>query len=95
MEPFVLEEVQLTPEHVPTGNTRHYVGGSLMATPSTVRIARYTGDPGYYLLYLDENGQEQTDTWHENIADARHQATYEFRVQPHEWTVLRREQDDP
>ena len=88
MEIRVLEEVQLTAAHVPTGNTRHIVGGSLMRKPSTLRIARYPNDPGYYLLYLDEGGHEQTDTYHESVTDAHHQAASEFGVQPQEWTVL-------
>jgi hypothetical protein len=88
VEARVLQEVQLTAAHVPTDNTRHTVGGAPMGKPSTLRIARYTDDPGYYLLYLDEQGHEQTDTWHQSLDDAYHQATFEFGVQPQEWTVL-------
>ena len=62
MEPLVLEEVKLAAAHAPTGETRHLVGGSPMGKPSTLRIARYRNGPGDYLLYLDEDGQEQTDT---------------------------------
>jgi hypothetical protein len=88
VEARVLQEVRLTAIHVPTGNTRHTVGGVPMSKPSTLRIARYVDDPGYYLLYLDEHGHEQTDTWHQSLDDAHHQATFEFGVQPQEWTVL-------
>jgi len=95
MEPLVLEEVQLTAGHAPTGNTRHYVDGAMMGKPSALRIARYPTDSGYYLLYLDENGHEGTDTWHERIDDARHQAAAEFGVHSHEWTVLSREHSEP
>jgi hypothetical protein len=74
---------------VPTGNTRHVVGGTLIGKPSSLRVARYADDPGYYLLYLDEHGQETTDTCHQSLDDALHQATFEFGVQAHEWTVVK------
>ena len=80
--------------HASTGNTRHYVDGALMEKPSALRIARYPNSLGYYLRYLDEEGREQTDTYHQTVADAHHQAAFEFGVQPHEWTVLNREQSD-
>ncbi len=90
MEPLVLEEVKLTASHAPTGETRHLVGGSPVGKPSTLRIARYATGSGYYLLYLDEDGQEQTDTYHASVADARRQAAFEFGVEEHE-SVLHRE----
>lgn len=44
-----------------TGNTRHYQG-SLLPVPHSVEIVQLPPDDGFYLLYLDKNGQEQTDT---------------------------------
>jgi hypothetical protein len=46
---------------------------------------RYPNDPGIYLLYLDQDGQEQADTWHRSVDDAQSQATFEFEVRPEEW----------
>jgi hypothetical protein len=36
----------------------------------------------------DCHGAEQTDTWHETLAGAQHQAEYEFDVTPGDWTVV-------
>lgn len=41
--------------------------------------------PGYYLLYLDCDGKEMTDTWHESVERAMDQATYEFGLIPEDW----------
>ncbi len=69
----------------PTGASKHIKGGELLPAPKSLRIVRYPDDPGIYLLYLDQDGQEQTDTWHKSVDDAQWQATFEFEVQPEEW----------
>jgi len=53
-----------------------------------LRIVKYIDDPGYYLLYCDEHGQELTDTYHESLADAMTQAEWEFQVRAHDWQVI-------
>jgi hypothetical protein len=65
-----LAAVTLGDRHQATGNTRHFVGRSLMARPATLRISRYGDEPGYSLLYLDDSGGEQTDTWHQTLEGA-------------------------
>jgi hypothetical protein len=42
-------------------------------------------DAGYYLLYLDSEGMEMTDTWHESVAAAIEQAKFEFGLMPDDW----------
>ncbi len=87
MEDYViLRTVRLQERHRPTGRTRHLTGGQEMAAPSELRIVQYNGDTGYYLLYLDAKGCEQTDTYHDSIEDALAQAEWEFTVLPEEWT---------
>lgn len=81
----VLLEVKLADRHRPTGRTRHYRDGSLLPPPVALRIARYPDDPGFYLLYLDAGGEQQTDTWHETLEAARRQAVFEFGVTSSEW----------
>jgi hypothetical protein len=85
MHAEVLLEVELTDRHRPTGGSRHFKGGELLSAPKSLRIVRYPDDPGIYLLYLDKDGQEQTDTWHQSVDDAQSQATFEFEVRPEEW----------
>ena len=53
MDPIVLEEVELTAEHQPTGNTRHLRSGALLGPPIKLRIVRYPDEVGYKLRYLD------------------------------------------
>jgi hypothetical protein len=85
MHEEVLLEVELADRHRPTGETRHFKGGEPLPPPRSLRIVRYADDGGIYLLYLDPDGQEQTDTWHQTVDDAQRQAAFEFEVQPDEW----------
>ncbi len=87
-EEVILRDIVLDPErHRPTGKTRHIVGGELWEGARGLRIVRYAADGGFYLLYLDESGREVTDTWHESLEDALRQATFEFNVDPEDWTL--------
>jgi hypothetical protein len=84
-EYVVLWKVRITGLHRPTGKTVHYSGGEVVPTPSELQIAQYPGDDGYYLFYLDESGQEMTDTFHDDIRSAMDQADWEFEVKSSEW----------
>ena len=83
----MLREIKLSERHPPTGATLHYREGVLLPPPAALQIARYPSDTGFYLLYLDGDGNEQTDTWHETLEAAQHQAQFEFGVTPSEWLV--------
>ena len=76
--------LDLGPEHTATGNTRHTVGGEPMPLPASLEIVDREGE-GFYLLYLDASGEEMTDTWHQTLDDAKHQAEFEFNVRPGDW----------
>jgi hypothetical protein len=80
-----LARAQVDPARV-TGETRHYREGQLQSPPHRLEIVQIPQDRnGYYLLYLDENGFEMNDTWHESIDRAMDQANYEFGLLPSEW----------
>ena len=81
----VLWSVKLAGKHAPTGRTTHYRGQEVLSPPQNLQIAQYPDDEGYYLLYLDENGDELTDTYHNDIASAMAQAEWEFGVKVSEW----------
>jgi hypothetical protein len=51
-----------------------------------LEIAQYEGDSGFYLLYYPETGHG-TDTWHQSLEDAMHQAEFEFNVKASDWTT--------
>jgi hypothetical protein len=87
-EPRILRRVILGHGHAATGRTRHFRGAEELPSPRELRIVQYDGDPGYYLLYCDENGNEMTDTYHDTLDEAMSQATWEFNVSPEEWQKL-------
>jgi hypothetical protein len=84
-DPTVLLRVMLSPDHLPTDKTRHYLGGTLAPVPKELRIVKYSDDNGYYLFYCHDNGVEFTDTYHETLEKAMLQAEWEFQIRPHEW----------
>lgn len=71
-----------------TGETRHY-RDQLLPVPRRLEIVQIPPDSGFYLLYLDENGTELTDTWHESLERALDQASFEFGLLPQEWERVR------
>jgi hypothetical protein len=78
-------QVRLGRHHRPTGKTRHTIGGRDIPPTATLRIVQYAGNTGYYLLHLDKDGRETTDTWHETLDAAMAQAKWEFQVQREDW----------
>ena len=82
----------------PTGFTKHSLaeivdGEVAAATPlvpfAALAIARYAGNQGFYLLYLDREGNEVTDTWHRTLEDAMRQAEVEFEGITSKWIDAR------
>lgn len=92
----VLRYAHVTDDVRATGNTRHLrgalpvdgelVGGELIPPAKALAIARYPGEDNVYLFGLDENGQVQSDTWHETVEDGLAQADYEYEGLV--WTTL-------
>ncbi len=84
----IVQQVILSEQNQPTGKTRHVVFGTDMPSPVILRIVRFPGDQGYYLLYLDKTGRELTDTYHDSLAGAVDQARWEYEVQPEQWEIV-------
>ena len=84
----VIKQVKLQGHHQATGRTHHYLGDVEMTQAAILQIAQYPNDSGYYLLYCDEESKELTDTYHDSLESAMHQATLEFQVQSTEWQSL-------
>jgi len=82
----VLMSVRLRPWHVPTGRTTHIRNGSELPVPVQLQIAEFDDDPGFYLLYLNEIGEELTDTYHDSVEQALSQAALEFGVVESQWS---------
>jgi hypothetical protein len=45
-------------------------------------------DGAFFLLYLDDQGETQTDTWHRTVEDAKAQALHEFGIKDGEWKAV-------
>lgn len=76
---------EMTSESRATGKTRHFSGGAQVPHPRLLKIAQYTGDPGFYLLHFGTDGEELTDTYHDSLGDAMAQAQFEFDIVESEW----------
>jgi hypothetical protein len=64
----------------------HTVRGEKILPPHELQIVAYPDVEGFYLLYLDSNGEVITDTFHESLVKALEQAEWEFNVLPNEWS---------
>lgn len=81
-------EIKLIDKHKPTGKTVHRLGSEVLPHPKKLCIISIAGEQGRYLIYLDELGNEITDTLHDDVAKAMKQAEWEFGVLPEEWTAV-------
>ena len=85
---IILRQIRLGPNHQETGKTHHFQGEKRLPAPTFLQVVQYPEDPGFYLLYFDEDWQELTDTYHESLKDALEQATFEFGTKPAEWEMM-------
>ena len=49
-----------------------------MPPAAALAVVQYPSENAYYLLYLDADGNEVTDTWHATLDDALLQAEREY-----------------
>jgi hypothetical protein len=75
----------ITSEIKPTGGCRQIVAGVLQGPASALAICQYDGENNFYLFGCDENWQDVTDTWHETLEDAKHQAEFEYTGVSNAW----------
>ncbi|UOP05696.2 hypothetical protein [Conchiformibius kuhniae] len=88
MEVSILFSVALDfSKHRCTNAVIHSDQTGILPPPQTLQIAKYPDDTGSYLFYLDKDGIEQTDTYHDSLDAAFAQAELEFGVKPEEWTT--------
>ncbi len=81
----ILKEIVLGPQHSSTDHTHHHRDGQLLPSAAKLQIAQYKSEPGFYLIYLDKNGKEMTDTYHDSLEKAFKQTEFEYQVKPEEW----------
>lgn len=86
---YILQrKVRLQPHHCSTGKTYHSYKGHAIPQPASLLIISYPDHPGYYLLYLDSDGNELTDTYHDTCEQALLQAEWEFGIEAEEWDIV-------
>jgi hypothetical protein len=76
---------------IPTGATEHYFGmpgGPRTEMAPFAALAISQSDDSYYLCYLDEDWDYVTDTWHQSLDDALHQAELEFQGIGDKWQAV-------
>ena len=85
-----IRKVTLGEQHIRPGRTKHTLIDANGARPfppfTSLVITRclLPDDNGFYLEHLCADGLG-TDTWHQTLEDALHQAEWEFGVHPTEW----------
>jgi hypothetical protein len=83
----IIQSINLSDAHKSTGKTKHYLNNALLPVPSTLQIIKFPNDDGYYLIYLDANNREMTDTYHCTLQAAIDQAKMEFSIELDEWQI--------
>jgi hypothetical protein len=68
-----------------TGACKQVVTGQLMGAMAGLAICQYEGETAFYLFGCDANWQTVTDTWHETLDDAKHQAEFEYEGVSRTW----------
>ena len=75
----VLQHAIVADGAAPTGNTIHrFHPSGVMGPAAALAICQYDGEDGCYLFYCDADWNVSTDTWHESVAAALRQATFEY-----------------
>lgn len=51
-------------------------------------ICKCSGQAGFYLFGCNDTWQTYTDTWHEDVEEAKEQAAFEFNAHTNAWIDL-------
>ena len=83
-----LFRVELGLHHLRPGRTKHQLKDAegLHEFPPFIalEICSASSSGGFYVMYESETGHG-TDTWHQTLDDAFHQAEWEFGIAREEW----------
>jgi hypothetical protein len=79
---------RLGPDSLPTGRTKHIVGGLESPQFQGLVIIEQTDRGPYHLLYCDQDWNPITDTWHQTLDSAKAQAEFEYQGISQKWATL-------
>jgi hypothetical protein len=71
--------------HRHTGNCKQVVDGQLQGPAAGLLICQYPEDDGFYLFGCDLDWNPTTDTWHQNLEDAKEQGDFEYEGVSETW----------
>ena len=84
MEYKIIKEANINKDLM-TGETVHKLGDIVIKAPSKLQIVQYIDELGFYLLYLNSNNEELSDTYHDKLQNAMDQAKWEFGLENYDW----------
>lgn len=61
-----------------TGACKQVVRGETMGAMASLMICYHESEQAFYLFGCDEDWQVVTDSWHQTLDDAKHQAEFEY-----------------
>jgi hypothetical protein len=68
-----------------TGGCKQIVAGQLMGSMAGLAICRCASEEAFYLFGCDADWQCVTDSWHQTLDDAKHQAEFEYEGVTDTW----------
>ena len=68
-----------------TGACKQIVAGQLMGAMAGLAICQYEGEDAFFLFGCDQEWNSLTDTWHQTLDDAKHQAEFEYEGVSNTW----------
>lgn len=75
--------------HRHTRQTRHVLGSAVLGRAAGIAICQSTEgkSASYFLFGCDEQWKVLSDTWHETLEDAKHQAEFEYEGSSKTWNT--------
>ena len=84
----VLEVAIIDTHVVPTGNTIHRVGGTILGPANVLAICQFEKDDQYHLFYCSDQWEVLTDTCHPSLDSAKEQAEFEYDGISTKWKAI-------
>ncbi|MGD0260392.1 MAG: hypothetical protein ABSD29_11280 [Verrucomicrobiota bacterium] len=71
--------------HRATGGCRHYHDGQIAGVASWMAICRFDEGEACYLFRYHPDSNRYSDTFHESVEEAKHQAEFEYEGVSKTW----------
>ena len=81
----ILQYLIIDSSHKFTEQTKHYKKGELIKPMYALAICTYNEEEGFYLFGCNDEWESITDTFHDTVKDAMHQAEFEYSGTTNSW----------